>query len=652
MALTRMLQRRGTFAQWDAVKEDLVLQPGEIGLETNTGKFKIGNGVDDWATLSYIENDGYNLAKYARIGTALAPVDQTLYGTRTVEGVNAGLTTFVIDVPAGVTADYIQEWQKNGVFVAGITPTGGAKFSDDIDMSGNTVTGLPLPSADTEAASKLYVDEMVAGLAWKEAAHLFSNSNVSLTGSTGTLIVDGHAALVAADDGVYRIILNAQTTATQNGIYLYTDNGTNYTLVRTDDAQTPDQLHGASIYVQEGATYGTSSWVQSNYSATTFDQLTWVQFSGAALITDGAGLLKEGNTLSVIGTAGRISVTPDNVDIDAGYVGQKSINTVGTITASDTSDVPLKVEGIANHNADLQQWIIDDAGDPWVVGQIRKNGLVSFYGPALNDFDSHYLGLTNSTYDDSNELTMTSKRTVLSNSGVYGSLTEVDLQLDKIKIQSSSSGNEESFVNLDQTKTSIIQQDYTYRHRIDLDTNGIKFGTGQLSGQNTVKEVLSLTQSQIDANSKININLDSNVVGLTVKGHTSQTANLQEWKNNAGSTLSSVSPAGIITANNYNIGLTVEAGNSIALSFSGGTGLHTRSANGDIVITASGYTVGATKTLFITCDGTSRNLTFPSSWIWVGSKPTSILASRTGVLTVTSLGTAEANAVASWVVQL
>lgn len=527
MALTRMLQRRGTFAQWDAVKEDLVLQPGEIGLETNTGKFKIGNGVDDWATLSYIENDGYNLAKYARIGTALAPVDQTLYGTRTVEGVNAGLTTFVIDVPAGITADYIQEWQKNGVFVAGVTPTGGAKFSDDIDMSGNTVTGLPLPSADTEAASKLYVDEMVAGLAWKEAAHLFSNSNVSLTGSTGTLVIDGHEALVTADDGVYRIILNAQTTATQNGIYLYTDNGTNYTLVRTDDAQTPDQLYGASIYVQEGTAYGTSSWVQSNYSATTFDQLTWVQFSGAALITDGAGLLKEGNTLSVIGTAGRISVTPDNVDIDAGYVGQTSITTVGTITTGiwDGQKIDIAKGG---------------TGATTASGALENLGLTAT-AAEINTLDG-----------------------IVAPSGLNARLDGID-------------------------------------------------------------------SSITSANSAIS--LKSNLSG-----------------GNSFSGNQSVS--GIVTANNYNIGLTVEAGNSIALSFSGGTGLHTRSANGDIVITASGYTVGATKTLFITCDGTSRNLTFPSSWIWVGSKPTSILASRTGVLTVTSLGTAEANAVASWVVQL
>lgn len=520
MALTRMLQRRGTFAQWEAVKEDLVLQAGEIGLETDTGKFKIGNNVDDWATLAYIENDDYNLAKYAQIGTALAPVNQTLYGTRTIEGINAGITTFVIDVPTGITADYIQEWQKNGAFVAGITATGGAKLSDDLDMSGNHIIGLTTPTLDTEAASKLYVDEMVAGLAWKEAAHLFSNSNVALTGNTATLVIDGHDALVAADDGVYRIILNAQSTATQNGLYLYTDNGTTYTLVRTEDAQTPDQLYGASIYVQEGTTYGTSSWVQSNYSATTFDQLVWVQFSGAALITDGAGLFKEGNTLSVIGTADRITVTPDNVDIASNYVGQTSITTLGTVTAG--------------------QWNAEKIS-------IEKGG-------------------TGATTDSG----------ARSNLGLGDSAT----------------------LNVGTAVGTVAAGDHLHDTRY-------------------------YTKSLVD----------ELFLGYVNKGQSS--------------TIS-----GTLTANNYNVGLSVEASNSIALQFDGGTGLHTRSANGNITITASGYTIGSTKTLFIACDGTARTLTFPSSWIWVGSKPSSILANRTGVLTVTSLGTAEANAVASWVVQL
>jgi hypothetical protein len=43
--------RNGTSAAWTLANP--VLAIGEFGLETNTGLFKIGNGVNDWNTLPY-----------------------------------------------------------------------------------------------------------------------------------------------------------------------------------------------------------------------------------------------------------------------------------------------------------------------------------------------------------------------------------------------------------------------------------------------------------------------------------------------------------------------------------------------------------------------------------------------------------------------
>jgi hypothetical protein len=48
---TRMQQRRGTATEW--TNADPILAPGEIGWETNTNKFKIGDGVNNWSDLSY-----------------------------------------------------------------------------------------------------------------------------------------------------------------------------------------------------------------------------------------------------------------------------------------------------------------------------------------------------------------------------------------------------------------------------------------------------------------------------------------------------------------------------------------------------------------------------------------------------------------------
>jgi hypothetical protein len=48
---TRMQQRKGTAAQWAAA--DPILNAGEIGWESDTNKFKIGDGTNHWDDLTY-----------------------------------------------------------------------------------------------------------------------------------------------------------------------------------------------------------------------------------------------------------------------------------------------------------------------------------------------------------------------------------------------------------------------------------------------------------------------------------------------------------------------------------------------------------------------------------------------------------------------
>jgi hypothetical protein len=48
---TRMQQRRGTGTQWTTANP--VLAAGEIGFETDTNQFKMGDGVNVWSSLTY-----------------------------------------------------------------------------------------------------------------------------------------------------------------------------------------------------------------------------------------------------------------------------------------------------------------------------------------------------------------------------------------------------------------------------------------------------------------------------------------------------------------------------------------------------------------------------------------------------------------------
>jgi hypothetical protein len=55
---TRMQQRRGTAAQWISTNGGAgpVLNAGEMGWESDTNKFKIGDGVNNWTSLDYFSD--------------------------------------------------------------------------------------------------------------------------------------------------------------------------------------------------------------------------------------------------------------------------------------------------------------------------------------------------------------------------------------------------------------------------------------------------------------------------------------------------------------------------------------------------------------------------------------------------------------------
>lgn len=173
-----------------------------------------------------------------------------------------------------------------------------AAATGDYSMGSKHITDLANPVNPNDAANKIYVDSAVAGLTWKSAVNLLAHTNVALTGQSGTLVIDGHNALNQYNLG-YRVLLTGQSTSSENGIYTYTENPYGYELVRTTDSDDYNELKGASVFVQEGTSYGSTSWVQSNHYLASFADQNWVQFSGTGTYTASTGLTLVGTTFSI-----------------------------------------------------------------------------------------------------------------------------------------------------------------------------------------------------------------------------------------------------------------------------------------------------------------------------------------------------------------
>lgn len=206
----------------------------------------------------------------------------------------------------------------------------------DISLNNNKITNLATPTNPTDAANKGYVDAAVEGLTWKAAANLFATSDVALTGASGTLTIDSYGPLINTDDG-YRIVLAGQTTDTEDGIYVYNDDGSNYTLTRAADGSTYQELIGATIYILEGTTKTGTSWTQSNHYLTSFAGQTWVQLAGPGVFTAGNGIDISSNVISAVADAG-IVVGAGGIGIDTSVVVQKYAANVG-----DTSNTSYTV---------------------------------------------------------------------------------------------------------------------------------------------------------------------------------------------------------------------------------------------------------------------------------------------------------------------
>jgi hypothetical protein len=117
MSTVRIQVRRGVAADWTSVNP--ILAAGEMGYETDTNKFKFGNGTGAWSTLSYGASDTPGVTEIAQdaINSALA------VGTGLTKTYNDGANTITVAIDDAVwaTKAYVDSSNSGLVSTADLT---------------------------------------------------------------------------------------------------------------------------------------------------------------------------------------------------------------------------------------------------------------------------------------------------------------------------------------------------------------------------------------------------------------------------------------------------------------------------------------------------------------------------------------------------
>lgn len=182
-----------------------------------------------------------------------------------------------------------------------------------VSLNNQKITDLANPTADGDAANKLYVDNAIAGLNWKDSVRVATTAAGTLaTDFENGDTVDG-VTLATGD----RILLKNQAAGAENGIYVVQASGAP---LRATDADSAADIRQAAVFVEEGTTNAERVYVNSTNAPITLGTtaLVFSQFGA--------------------GGGGSGTVTRVNADVGDG------VSTTLTITHSfATRDIQVEV---------------------------------------------------------------------------------------------------------------------------------------------------------------------------------------------------------------------------------------------------------------------------------------------------------------------
>jgi hypothetical protein len=241
-------------------------------------------------------------------------------------------------------------------YVGGVTSSIQTQLGTKLNLSGGTMTGAltlsAAPTSDLHAATKLYVDNVTAGINFHESVHAASVSNLSTIYNNGT---SGVGATLTADtnrafstlDGEsvvvgQRVLIKNQTDSKQNGIYTLTTLGSGsapWVLTRATDADNNpvgEMKTGDFVFVQNGTINASIGYINNstaNPIVIGTSNITYTEFNAGKTVVAGTGLTE---------------ATPGTLSIDTGITA--NLSGAQTLTNKTISGSSNTLTNIANNS--------------------------------------------------------------------------------------------------------------------------------------------------------------------------------------------------------------------------------------------------------------------------------------------------------------